>query len=249
MTLHYCVSKDSSKPVLLCLHGFLGSLEDWNLILPFLEPYFSILRVDLPGHGQSDISEMMSLDSLCLALKTMLDALSVSSVYILGYSMGGRVALVFNSLYPEYVQGLILESAHPGMISLEDRETRLQADLVLAAHIRSSTRDSFLREWYAQALFYPLDVSTLLPHRQALDLHAVATALSCFSLGKQSPIRVFHPFTLFIYGAYDQKYKLLAPLFPRAYGIEGAGHNTHFMFPARFATLVLSILKGEMKQC
>ena len=54
-------------------------------------------------------------------LETLFEQLSVDSFYLVGYSMGGRIALAYTIRYPERVRALILESSSPGLADEQDR--------------------------------------------------------------------------------------------------------------------------------
>ena len=116
-------------PVVL-LHGFTGDNTTWDGLRPYLNDY-RIIAVDLLGHGKTDCPEDQNryrIEQAVSDLKFLLDSLNIHEAYILGYSMGGRLALAFTAAYPSMVKALILESSSPGLKTKEERKQRAESD-------------------------------------------------------------------------------------------------------------------------
>ena len=142
-------------PPILLLHGFTGSARTWE---PFHAAWGGrrIIAPDLLGHGRSDCPadpQRYSLTATAADLRALLDALGVERCTVLGYSMGGRVALRFAVEAPARVAGLILESTSPGIGAPQDREARVRADGALAARIERQGVPAFVDHWQALPLF------------------------------------------------------------------------------------------------
>ena len=75
------------------------------------------------------------MEQMARDLKDILEKLQFLKAHMLGYSMGGRLALTFANLYPQYVCTLILESASPGLITEEERANRREQDQKFAERI------------------------------------------------------------------------------------------------------------------
>ncbi|HYN40428.1 MAG TPA: alpha/beta hydrolase [Thermoanaerobaculia bacterium] len=109
--LHYRIS--GSGPNLLLLHGGLSSSEDFDKILPSLEKFFRVLRVDRGGHGRSsDSGEPFVYSAMAEEMKALLDVVGVSSTAILGWSDGGIVGYHLASRYPRLVTRLVAIGAN-----------------------------------------------------------------------------------------------------------------------------------------
>src|SRR5262249_16217715 len=111
---------------LLLLHGFTGDVTTWE---PLLDAWsgFRVIRVDIIGHGKSDCPAEPERDAMAPAvadLLSLLDQLGVDKYTLLGYSMGGRLALHLALAAPHRLSGLVLESASPGIESVEERAAR-----------------------------------------------------------------------------------------------------------------------------
>lgn len=116
----------ATQPPLVLLHGFLGSSYDWRELLPHLSQDYYCIAVDLPGHGRScDIQIDSPGFSDCVALlrHTLLKA-GIPRFHLLGYSLGGRIALHLAQTWPEALLSLHLESCHPGLLSNDERRQR-----------------------------------------------------------------------------------------------------------------------------
>ncbi|MCH8837349.1 MAG: alpha/beta fold hydrolase, partial [Candidatus Marinimicrobia bacterium] len=109
---------DGQGPVVVLLHGFMGCLENWADLRRQLRPQWRTMAIDLPGHGGTPIANFGAPDAferLPAALEDLLDGFSRDSVHLLGYSMGGRVALALALRAPERFASLVLEGVSPGL--------------------------------------------------------------------------------------------------------------------------------------
>src|SRR5689334_14583758 len=112
---YYVECRGEGAPLLL-LHGFTGSSATWA---PHVAAWPArTIAVDLPGHGKTDApadADLYCMEATVADLVALLDRLGVARAHVLGYSMGGRVALHLAAANPERVATLILESASPGL--------------------------------------------------------------------------------------------------------------------------------------
>ena len=95
----------SGQPLVI-LHGFTGSAEAMLPLAKCLSEERTIYLIDLPGHGQTGLLDDLSLhgfEETVRLLKDLLTHLDLEEVDLLGYSMGGRLALGFAVTYPETV--------------------------------------------------------------------------------------------------------------------------------------------------
>src|SRR5205807_7717751 len=89
----------SCSPTLVMLHGFTGSAAGWGNHLDTLAAYgLRVIALDLPGHGQSDAPadpQRYAIEHCRQDILAVLQQLGVSKgqATLLGYSMGGRIAL------------------------------------------------------------------------------------------------------------------------------------------------------------
>lgn len=143
------------------LHGFLGRGDDWAEIAERLEPELHVLTPDLPGHGRAVglPHSAYTMDGATDALLQILDNEGVHKASVVGYSMGGRIALHFALRLPDRVERLVLLSASPGLRTEEQRTERRAQDQQRADEMEDNL-ESFLPRWYGMPLFRSLDDAT-----------------------------------------------------------------------------------------
>ncbi len=91
--IYYEMHGDNGKPVLLLLHGGFGNMEDFNSILPWLGPKYTIIGIDSRGQGKSTLgTKGLSYDLIARDVEQVLTRLGVTTLSILGFSDGGIVA-------------------------------------------------------------------------------------------------------------------------------------------------------------
>ena len=179
---------------------------------------------------------------------------------VLGYSMGGRVALHLALAAPERVASLVLEGASPGIADGDERRQRQEADWALAARIEREGIGPFVDYWEALPLFasqrrLPDGVQAgLRAGRLATVPLGLANSLRAAGAGAQEALHerlgaLAMP-VLLIAGEWDEKYRQLMGEMagylprPRMAIIEGAGHAAHLEQPERFATAVAGFLES-----
>ena len=257
------VRETGEGPPLLLLHGFTGSSLSWDpAIIQRLGRSFRVLAPDLPGHGMSPIPELGPHDSvaghgiewLSGELRRLMEGGGAERFSVLGYSMGGRVALAMAVGAPESIEALILESASPGLEGEEERDARRRFDDALANAIEARGMDWFSEYWPSLPLF---ETRHALPADVAAGVQAVlsrndptglAFALRRFGTGEQRSLwhdlgRVQAP-TLLMAGALDKKFARINRAMAAEIGgsrlvvIPGIGHTIHLEAPDLWADLV-----------
>ena len=193
--MRHTASGDPARPAILFLHGFLGSGADWTGTISALERRFFCLAPDLPGHGRSIglPPRAYAFEPAAESLIELLDGQEISSVTLVGYSMGGRLALYLALRHPERCSGLFLESASPGIESAADRLARRRADDELAKRLESGDFEGFLRGWYDQPLFASLErdealLRKTIEARQRNDPEELARSLRGMGTGSMPPL-------------------------------------------------------------
>jgi len=112
-------------PALVLLHGFLESKAIWDDFILSLEKDFTVVAIDLPGHGESELlAEIHIMQLMAGSVKEVLKAENIEKAVIVGHSMGGYVALQFAVDYENMVKGLLLFHSHANADSDEARENR-----------------------------------------------------------------------------------------------------------------------------
>lgn len=97
---------------LVFIHGLSDSLLYWEFLASHLKRDYQIIRMDLRGHGESYLgNDEVNIDLYVSDLKNLLDDLNLDNVDLIGFSLGGAVALDFSLKYPENVSSLVLMSS------------------------------------------------------------------------------------------------------------------------------------------
>lgn len=234
---------DDTRPWLVFLHGFLGNGADWFSLLKHLA-HWRCLLVDLPGHGASAHLTAAGFADLSQRLSCTLKQHGISQYWLIGYSLGGRVAL-YHACHGEYsgLQGLVIEGGHPGLETVSQRQSRQQHDRRWCEKLQRMPLQNFLAQWYRQPVFHDLSAAqrtSLIQRRLANDPLRLAAIFTATSLALQPDLRpqirkLCVPY-LWLCGSEDEKFLSLArrsnlPIT----AIEGAGHNVHRPQPALFA--------------
>jgi 2-succinyl-6-hydroxy-2,4-cyclohexadiene-1-carboxylate synthase len=264
--LDFHVETEGSGPDLVLLHGFSGSVRSWDDARPKLAANARVISIDLIGHGDSsapDDPARYSLDWSARDLTALLDLLGLQAVHLLGYSMGGRVALHFAVQAPARVKTLILESASPGMSDDADRVRRVASDAALADRIARDGIEAFVAEWEAQPLLRAAPhVGAAARQRQRAQrmgnrIVGLANSLRGMGAGQQQPVwsrlgELSMP-VLLIVGERDQRYRELAARMlaslPRAdlAAVLEAGHTVHLDQPEAFVGLVKTWVESKSR--
>ncbi len=112
---------DPWKPTvpLLMLHAAMGSAKRWFAMVPPLSRHFRVIRMDLRGHGESQVpppDSPLTLDRLVRDVRDLLDHLGIHEpIHIVGNSAGGYLAQSLAMHAPEKVRSLILFGSTPGL--------------------------------------------------------------------------------------------------------------------------------------
>ncbi len=251
------------QPPLILLHGFTGSAASWGKHLDTLASHgFRVIALDMLGHGQSDAPmdpQRYTIEECEADILAVLDALSVQKgkAILLGYSMGGRIALY--TAFSGFFRALILESASPGLADPLERAQRKNSDEQLADRIERDGIEAFIAYWESLPLFAS---QQRLPYEQQHALHAqrennrslgLANSLRGVGTGVQPALQerlatLTIP-VLLLAGILDTKFctiaQHMAQSLPHAqlHIIPDAGHTVHLEQPELFDQIVIDFCK------
>ena len=254
---NYVIYGDRQKPMILFLHGFMGNCHDFLTVIDRLSE-FCCLVVDLPGHGKTEVKQDYNyqMANTAQALIRLLQELNIQQCFLVGYSMGGRLALYLIVYFPEYFPGVILESASPGLKTRSGRDRRIEHDYKLAKQLQSQDYDLFLQQWYSNPLFASFvrhpNYKQAIASKLKNDPLNLAKSLRFMGLGMQPSLwndlpSIKIPLLLLV-GTLDPKFvainREIASLSPQAklFAVKDAGHNIHFERPTEWIRLVKAFL-------
>lgn len=255
VSYHY-EQKGAGEP-LLFLHGFTGSMNTWHFLEARFARDYQLIFVDIIGHGHSGSPEdpqRYAINEVAKDLSVLLDLLNLDKVHLIGYSMGGRLALTFTCLFPERVASLILESSSPGLKTEEERMARRVRDQKLADSICEEGIPAFVNRWEKLALF---DSQKCLPEskrlalrKQRLSNQSIGLSRSLIGMGTGAQpswwerLPALHIPILLITGALDAKFCRIASelrnRLPDAdwQVVSDAGHAVHLERPSDYQKLI-----------
>ncbi len=208
---------------IVALHGNLGGPEDW-------------LEVErLSG---------LTFDKRCLWEPDALEF--AAGDILLGYSLGGRLALQAAVAAPEKFSQVLVLSAHPGLATEGERKARRLQDAVWAERAVTLPWAEFLQRWDAQAMLgdSTKDRSGLERYRQEISRSFTQWSLGCQPDLREALRNVQCPLT-WVTGANDSKFTELARGVGvgEHQGVAGAGHRLHFEQPQAVAKILAEKLR------
>ena len=254
---------------LILVHGFLGSCEDWKPVLDCLPNDQEGHAPILPGHAGIPLDLFPgphTFDAAVGWLASTVEAYRSGDLNphqgggpcdVLGYSMGGRLALGLMIERPDLVRRVVAVGASAGIEDLDERAARAALDEQRAREIEEGPFEAWLERWYAQPLFDGLrdtqGFEALLARRRQGQPRALAEALRMMTVGRQPPLGHRLAETevplLLMAGSEDAKYtasnSALAARSPsiQAVTVPGAGHAPHLEQPDEFSRLLRLFLK------
>jgi 2-succinyl-6-hydroxy-2,4-cyclohexadiene-1-carboxylate synthase len=224
-----------ARPRCLLCHGFTGRAADWDDTPCGHCP--AGYAVDLPGHGHAPAPTspfLAEIDALLARIPGSID-------HVIGYSLGGRLALAMLMRAPERFRAATLIAAHPGLEDPEARAERRAADRQWIDQLRREGIASFVETWERQPLFQTqARLPTSIRNRQrarrlAQRPEGLAAALATFGLGEMPntwPALAHYPGQLhWVVGGLDPKFQRIAEAVQRIRPatqlqiLEGVGHN------------------------
>jgi 2-succinyl-6-hydroxy-2,4-cyclohexadiene-1-carboxylate synthase len=273
----YRLDGDSSNPVILFLHGFMGDRYEFQPAIANLSQQFYCVAIDLPSHGQTDLTHQgtdqftyqdscynenscYTIEFTARLIIKFLELLNIERCFLVGYSMGGRVALYLTIHFPKYFSKVVLESASAGLRTDMERSDRLARDQQLADKLENleiSDFRLFLENWYQQKIFGNLrshsNFPQLLEQRLQNPPIELAKSLRDLGTGRQPSLweklpEIEIPLLLLV-GELDAKFVQINQQmaqgckFSQLEIIPNCGHNIHFENPDIFIEKVQTFLE------
>jgi len=239
----------------MIVHGLFGSGENWQTIARRFESRYTVYRVDLRNHGRSGHDDLNGYDHMTEDLVEFIEAQRLSSIRLLGHSMGGKVAMHLATHFPEWVAALIVADMAPRAYPPENRlliDALLSVDLTTFTSRREVSRglaDSIPDARVRAFLLKGLQVSQDGSLSWKLNLKALASYYEEIveALSIETP---YGGPTLFLRGSLsdyirDEDMTSIRQVFPQAL-LEtnpDAGHWLHADQPDAFASCVLEFLE------
>ena len=252
----YSKIEGSGHPLLI-LHGFLGMSDNWKTLgTKWADAGFEVHLLDLRNHGRSLHSDEFNYTVMAKDILDYCQEKNLSSIYLMGHSMGGKVAMVFATSYPEIVEKLIVADIGPKLykahhdqileglaaVNFAEKPDRGEVDQIVSKYVADiGTRQFLLKSLYWKTpgqLAYRFNVPVFLENRDS-----IGEALN--------PNAAYNGPTLFLRGSnsnyiLDEDFVQIKDHFPKAsiITIEHAGHWLHAENPDDVYTSVLVFLEA-----
>jgi len=156
----YFETHGTGQPLIL-LHGGLGSGEMFGPTLTELAQQHQVITVDLQGHGRTaDIDRPIDIRLMADDIAALIDHLKLDKPDVVGYSLGGGVALFTAVKYPDKVRRLVVASAHARRDAIPPEMLAQQAQVNAAA--AEFLKDTPMWELYQRVAPHPEDFPQLL---------------------------------------------------------------------------------------
>ena len=234
------------KPLLI-LHGFLGMSDNWKTLgMQYANLGFQVHMLDLRNHGRSFHSNEFNYQVMTNDVFEYCVEHNLENVYIIGHSMGGKVAMLFSTTYPEKVDKLIVADIGPkyysphhqdilaglNAVDFSKKPDRTQVDEILKTFIPDfGTRQFLMKSLYWQE-----------PGQLAFRFNLPVFNAQIEQIGTELPSNtIFEKPTLFIRGGNsnyikDEDFETIVSHFPNAVfeTIPNVGHWLHAENPTLF---------------
>ena len=254
MLLHSRIEGEG-KPLVI-LHGFLGMSDNWKTLgTQFAVDGFQVHALDLRNHGKSFHSEEFSYEIMMEDVKQYCDYHNLNEINIVGHSMGGKVAMLLATTYPELVSKLIVADIGPkyyaphhqtiiealNAVDFSKKPSRGEVEEIVSLYIKDfGTRQFLLKNLYRAS-----------PEQLAFRFNLKVFNDKIEIIGVALPFEnVFSKPTLFLRGdksdyILDSDFETIYHHFPNAKieTIKNAGHWLHAENPKDFYTHVLNFMK------
>jgi 2-succinyl-6-hydroxy-2,4-cyclohexadiene-1-carboxylate synthase len=180
-----------SGPPLVLLHGFTQTGRLWGRFGEHLAESFTLVAVDLPGHGGSDVVRADLPATARLVIEAVREAIGDGPWDLLGYSLGARVALHVLTGPDSGARATraVLIGATGGIEDLDERAKRRRSDEARADDLEASGDvETFLDEWLRGPLFERLGDGAAREERLRNSAAGLASSLRLSGTGTQEPL-------------------------------------------------------------
>lgn len=198
--------RQGSGPAVLLIHGVGGDASNWDPIARRLAAHHDVIAMDLRGHGRSDLIDgpLLARD-LARDAAQVLDECGVARCAVVGFSLGGAVALALTLDDPQRVEKLAVLGTVCGRTP-EERQRALDRVAFLRQHGTAGIAEANRERWFTDAFReqHPEVVERRVAQVKACDaasyLHAFTVFATADFVERLDEIRV--P-TLIVTGEHD----------------------------------------------
>lgn len=245
--LNYEIS-GNGKENLVLLHGFMENLLIWEEMEEKLSQDFTLIKIDLPGHGLSKIyCDVHSMELNAEEVKKVTDQLKLGKFHLLGHSMGGYTSLAFAEKFPDDLKSLTLFFSTYFADEEEKKEQRRKSFRIIKEAFRTYVNagiPNLFNENEKDILEGKIDLAKEIALSTKPDGVLAAVKGMMERTDKKSVMEKFEGKILVIAGKYDNAVKtdVMLKNLPEKTNIKSylldCGHNGHWEKPAICAEII-----------
>ena len=238
----------NGKENLVLLHGFMENLLIWEEMEEKLSKDFTLIKIDLPGHGLSKIySDVHSMELNAEEVKKVTDQLKLGKFHLLGHSMGGYTSLAFAEKFPDDLKSLTLFFSTYFADDEEKKEQRRKSFRIIKEAFRTYVNagiPNLFNENEKDILEGKIDLAKEIALSTKPDGVLAAVKGMMERTDKKSVMEKFEGKILVIAGKYDNAVKtdVMLKNLPEKTNIKSylldCGHNGHWEKPAICAEII-----------
>ena len=134
--------KRGKGPAIVFLHGFMENRSMWNFFIDTFSKHFTVIAIDLPGHGKSDdIAYVHTMEEMADVVRSVVEKEHFRRHFLVGHSMGGYVSMAYAEKFPDALKGLVLFHSTAAADSEQKKKDRDRAIKVI-----KHNKDLFINE-------------------------------------------------------------------------------------------------------
>ena len=237
---------------LFCIHGNFQTPSVWKPLAENLKARnvnLDVIPVNLENYSFDGFDRWV--DDFCNSVETQ--ACREKS-FLLGYSLGGRLALHACLSRPDLWKSAIVVGADPGLESEEEKKLQLDRDRNWAERLKREPLEKLVDEWDAQSVFCgignqaPRNLGEMDPDRLSHQFEVFSKGLQQNLAPKLAELK--RPPVLFVSGEKDQKYQGIGEKLAksssvvRAQVVPDAGHRVPWENPESFVQVLIDFAFG-----
>jgi 2-succinyl-6-hydroxy-2,4-cyclohexadiene-1-carboxylate synthase len=246
---------------MVLLHGFVGGVGSWREVVHALPEGIAVAALPLPGHSPN-VPACADFAATCAWLAEQLQQLAPRPLHLVGYSLGGRLALGITVGWPQVAACATFVGAHTGLDAAADRQARRDADAAWCRLLAAGDMHAFVQAWEQQPLWAgqsersPARAAAQRRMRLAHDPRGLLGSLQSTGLGCMPPygaqLAQLRQPTQWLAGEHDARFaaqaKMAAGRSPRGQFaiVPESGHNPLLDSPQALAALLAHFFIAQM---
>ena len=237
---------------LFCIHGNFQTPSVWKPLAENLKVRnvnLDVIPINLENYSFDGFDRWV--DDFCNSVETLA---GWEKSFLLGYSLGGRLALHACLSRPDLWKSAIVVGADPGLESEEEKKLQLDRDRKWAKRLKREPLEKLVDEWDAQPVFCgfenqaPRNLGEMNPDRLSHQFEVFSKGIQRNLVPKLAELK--RPPVLFVSGEKDQKYQDIGEKLAKSSSaintqvVADAGHRVPWESPESFVQVLIDFAFG-----